>query len=135
MQLKSFLKGKSTIYLLGEPMPNSAGEIHLGDHYNHYSVYQDYVRDLEEQNALGNNPSRVLCRGQFTNLWNALYPFVKVRKFKLVSGHCSMCALLSEIRSNATASGKKEVKEKVNELILLHRSFYMKERQLYYERR
>eukprot|EP01039_Chlorochromonas_danica_P012126 gene12126-13782_t len=116
-------------------MPNSAGEVHLGDQYTSYSVYQDYVRDLEEQNALGNDNQRILCRTQFNKLWDALYPFVKVRKFKLVSGKCNMCAMLSEIRCNASASGKKDVKEKVNELILLHRSFYMKERQLYYERR
>ena len=116
-------------------MPNSAGEVHLGDQYTCYSVYQDYVRDLEEQNALGNDMLSILCRTQFNKLWDALYPFVKVRKFKLVSGKCNMCAMLSEIRCNASASGKKDVKQKVNELILLHRSFYMKERQLYYERR
>jgi len=43
-------------------MPNSAGEVHLGDQYTCYSVYQDYVRDLEEQNALGNDMLRILCR-------------------------------------------------------------------------
>jgi len=46
-------------------MPNSAGEVHLGDQYTSYSVYQDYVRDLEEQNALGNDNQRILCRTQF----------------------------------------------------------------------
>jgi len=98
-------------------------------------VYKDYVRDLEEQNALGNDQQRILCRTQFNKLWDAIFPYVKVRKFKLVSGKCDMCAMLSEIRCKATASGKKHIKQKVNELILLHRSFYMKERQLYYERR
>jgi len=35
-------------------LPNSVGEMHLGDYYNHYSVHQDYVRDLEVQNAFDN---------------------------------------------------------------------------------
>jgi len=120
---------------VGEPMPNSAGEIHLSDNYTKYSVYKDYVRDMEEMNALGNNPLRILCRSQFLKLWDAIYPMVKVRKFKLVSGKCKMCALLSELRCSASSTGKRDVKERVNELILLHRSFYMKERQKYYERR
>jgi len=54
-------------------MPNSAGEMHLGDHYNHYSVHQDYVRDLEDQNAFGNNPSTLLCRGQFTIIFGTRF--------------------------------------------------------------
>jgi|APCry1669190327_1035288.scaffolds.fasta_scaffold01687_3 hypothetical protein len=128
-------------------MPNSAGEVHLDDTYTKHSVYLQYAFDIDEEVADGielrdyqdereenwGNPRLKLCPQRFFDLWDALYPFVKIRKFKLVSGHCDVCAMLSYYRTNAPE--KKKVRKRLDDLTLLHRSFYMQERQLYYERR
>ena len=112
-------------------MPNSAGEVHLDSSYTKSSVYKIYSREMEEE--ITEYEHNKLGYSRFCDLWDRLFPFVKIRKFKLVSGKCELCATLSELRVKLCY--KSQLKRIVHNLVLMHRSLYMNERELYYNRR
>ena len=70
-----------------------------------------------------------LSLGKFKSLWGHIYPNVKVRKIKRVSGKCWTCAYINEIRQKQK---RKDVADACKHLMVMHRGgFFMLERMAY----
>ena len=68
----------------------------------------------------------------FTKIWRDVFPKVKIREYKNVTGKCEVC----DACKNLMASSKsKALRIVVRQYKLMHRSFYMGEKLLYYQRR
>ncbi len=112
-------------FYVGDLIPNKAGEIHLEPVYSSV-VYNEYVMDFESLNE------EFLSLRRFLELWEILFPHVKVRKYKAVSGKCNTCADLSKARANSGDGPRRQI---ITELHALHRTTYMGERLEYYNRK
>ncbi|MFN9910556.1 MAG: hypothetical protein ACK56F_31340, partial [bacterium] len=71
--------------MVGDVMPN-LNEIHLEPIFVKV-VWEDHVDDLKGSLI------------QFGQMWLDLFPHVKVRQFKAVTGKCYTCAMPSDARS------------------------------------
>jgi hypothetical protein len=102
--------------LVGDQVPNTDLEIHL-EPVPKNNIYQEYLFDMQflgENDADGNKVSLEV----FRNIWNTVFPYVKVRKYKSSCGHCNLCAILSDKRRKfRDRSGREEV----TNLFALHR--------------
>jgi len=105
----------------GDHMPNSK-EIHL-DNQPLFRLYNMYKTE-----CLGESVDYTRWR----SIWNDLFPHVKMRVFKSVSGKCLTCGMLTGLRSQFIHP---ELKKMATELHALHRNTYMAEREAYYNRR
>jgi hypothetical protein len=76
--------------MVGDKMPN-IGEIHLEPIFIRV-IWEEYVDDLKG----GLIPTVGLK--QFGKMWEDLFPHVKIRQFKAVTGKCYTCAMLSDAR-------------------------------------
>ena len=75
--------------VVGDPMPNLDGEIHL-EPTEKQSIWKEYHDDMMLSGSL------VLQFDSFSSLWSVCFQHVKVREFKAVTGKCETCAKLSE---------------------------------------
>ena len=111
--------------LVGDQVPNSDTEIHL-EPIPKKLVYEEYVYDMEASGE------EVVTLQTFRKIWNKVYPYVKVRKYKTSCGHCNLCSLLGEKRRQfRDRNGRQEV----TNLFPLHCLSIMGERRAYYDRR
>jgi hypothetical protein len=69
-------------------------EIHLdyGKKIGIYNMYQGTLRsfNIPETNIVSYN--------RFNEIWALIFPFVKTRKYKSVTGKCKFCSKLTELR-------------------------------------
>jgi hypothetical protein len=72
-------------------MPLTQGEIHL-EPILVKEVHKEYTQDLEMQ---GYKPYQLRY---FYKLWVDLFPHVKIRQYKGVTGKCDCCSTLSYLR-------------------------------------
>lgn len=111
--------------LMGDHMPNGKGEIHL-EIVTKREIYEEYCVDM-----MGTGNSYVSAR-VFKMLWRNVFPHVKIRRYKQVSGKCHTCFVLSNMRrSFRDKAGRAEI----SHLHALHRAAYMNERRAYYDNR
>jgi hypothetical protein len=83
---------KRFFQLMGDVAPNRAEEIHL-EPIDVVDIYLEYKRDLTEH---ADFPT--LCYSSFCGVWADCFPHVTIRQYKAVSGKCSTCATLSDLR-------------------------------------
>ena len=108
-----------------ESQPNSK-QIHI-DYTFKRTIYEEY-----RSSANPSAPANKLSEGQFKELWNSLYDFVKIRKSKRISGKCWTCAYINELRQKQKGE---EVMRACKHLMIMHRGgLFMLER-LEYRRR
>jgi hypothetical protein len=113
---------------MGDKVPNRAGdEIHLElvekiEIYNEYKTacIQIYKDDT------------YLTYDRFIKLWGDVFPHVKIRVYKQVSGKCDTCTKLSALRIEMHSHLQRAI---ISELFAHHRTMYMGERSLYYVQR
>ena len=104
----------------GDHMPNS-NQIHI-DNCPIKTLYKQYADECIFK------VSYKVWKG----IWSELFSHVKMRVYKSVTGKCKVCALLSGVRSKFKHPSLKKMATELHEL---HRSFYMAERQAYYEKK
>ena len=111
--------------LAGEQEPNS-DEIHI-DHISHVEVFEEYKSD-----PYVNTHDKVYGYEAFVRIWREVFPKVKIRQYKNVTGKCSVCDACKNMMSKAKSKSMRII---VRQYRLMHRAFYMGEKLLYYERR
>ena len=111
-------------HMVGDQIPNS-DEIHL-ETQEKLEIWAEYVWDMF---FLGEYEA--LCYSKFLELWDLVFPHVKIRVYKAVTGKCTVCAVLSDLRKKYHA---KDVRRLVTTLHALHRIMYMGERSVYYKK-
>lgn len=93
--------------LVGDKIPNS-NEIHL-ETQDKFEIWAEYVWDMfhlcEDQ---------ALCYSNFLKLWDLVFPHVKIRVYKAVTGKCNICAVLSDLRKKFHS---REMRKQVTTLI------------------
>ena len=62
----------------------------------------------------------------FNSIWNNCFPKVKIREYKNVTGKCEIC---EACKSMISQSKSKALRVIVREYKLMHRSYYMGERE------
>jgi len=110
--------------MMGDSMPNM-DEVHL-EPIDIKEIYEEYLDDAKSTGFEALNTTN------FTKIWRNLFPHVKIREFKAVTGKCSTCAKLSDARK---LYKDREQRVYLTEMHFLHRSAYMNERMKYAERR
>ena len=97
---------KEYFNVAGDHMPNKK-EIHL-DNEPIFKLYDRYKKQTIYH----------LGYTQWRNIWTELFPHVKMREYKQVTGKCQCCAILSRLRGFYSHP---KLKELVSELHELHR--------------
>lgn len=87
--------------LVGDPMPNTDGEIHL-EKQEKYAIWEEYKKDFEYNNR------RYLSLPHFLKLWRTAFSHVKVRVYKQVSGKCYVCLILGLLRNKFRDTKRRE---------------------------
>ena len=111
--------------LAGEQEPN-ANEIHI-DHITHVEVFEEYKSD-----PYVNSHDKVYGYDAFVKIWREVFPKVKIRQYKNVTGKCAVCDACKNMMSKAKSKSMRII---VRQYKLMHRAFYMGEKLLYYQRR
>jgi len=93
--------------IAGDHMPNSK-EIHL-ENMKILTLYNKYLKEAIFP---------PLSYKAWRNIWTELFPHVKIREFKQVTGKCQTCTLLTALRAQFTHTNLKRL---VTELHELHR--------------
>jgi hypothetical protein len=107
----------------GDFIPNRA-EIHI-EKTEKSVIHEQYEADLQ----CSGNPT--LSYTTFLRLWDTHFAHCKIRAFKAVSGKCSFCALLTDLRKN---SQNRQFRQSITDMHALHRYTYMGERMVYYNK-
>jgi hypothetical protein len=115
---------KEYFHTCGDTTPNRNREIHL-EPVEKKAIYEEYRADLFF------NLQTPLSFSSFNRCWNTVFPFVKIREFKSVSGKCLICSILSDLRRSTKDHA---TRQEITDLHSLHRSTYMGERRKYYDR-
>ena len=68
----------------------------------------------------------------FTKIWRDVFPKVKIREYKNVTGKCEVCDACKNLMAQSKSKALRLV---IRQYKLMHRSFYMGEKLLYYQRR
>jgi hypothetical protein len=68
----------------------------------------------------------------FTRIWRDVFPKVKIREYKNVTGKCEICDACKNLMAQSKSKALRLV---IRQYKLMHRSFYMGEKLLYYQRR
>jgi hypothetical protein len=113
--------------LVGDMIPNSFGEIHL-EPIDVIEIYMEYCRDLHNCAT----PLEKVSYSTFCELWLLCFPHVKIREYKVVTGKCNTCAILSEMRRSFSDPRRRQL---ITLFHSLHRTTYMQERLAYYDRK
>jgi hypothetical protein len=109
--------------LIGDPMPNTAGEVHI-DKTEKQEIYCLYVNEVRQN---------CLTFSAWNKFWKRCFSNVKIRKWKNVSGKCDDCAAINNGRLIAKSQEEAKSFRKIH---LMHKSgLYMQERFAYYRRR
>ena len=113
--------------LVGDQMPNS-NEVHI-DSITYVELHKEYYYRLFDEQL----DEPVFSYDRFIKFIKLLFPHIRIREYKAVSGKCMTCYLLSEKRNakNTTPYEQKIVAS----LARHHRSGFMSERHCYYKRR
>jgi hypothetical protein len=111
--------------LAGEQEPN-ADEIHI-DFVSKDEVYEEYKAD-----PFVNSHDKVYEIGAFLKIWREVFPKVKMREYKNVTGKCAVCDACKNMMRQCR---NKSVRIIIREYRLMHRAYYMGEKLLYYQRR
>ena len=77
--------------MVGDKMPNLDGEIHL-EPILIRTIWDEY------REALKGGIIPIIGLSEFGKMWMDLFPHVKIRQFKAVTGKCYTCAMLSDAR-------------------------------------
>lgn len=145
MSLACYVWMKNFFELVGDQVPNSAGEIHL-EPTTINEIHAEYVMDMEHVGE------ERLDYVTFRNLWIHCFPYVKIREFKAVTGitiDVSYALVYIELRMfvigkcdacAALTAARKKYRDRVSRQHLqyfhaMHRIMYMGERKEYYLRR
>jgi len=105
--------------------PN-ADEIHI-DPISEVEVWNEYKADpfvLSHEKVYGYD--------NFTKIWRDVFPKIKIREYKNVTGKCEVCEACKRMMSQSKSKALRVI---VRQYKLMHRSFYMGEKLLYYQRR
>jgi hypothetical protein len=95
--------------LIGDPMPNTAGEVHI-DKTEKQEIYCLYVNEVRQN---------CLTFSAWNKFWKRCFSHVKIRKWKNVSGKCDDCAAINNGRLIAKSF---EEAKSFRKLHLLHKS-------------
>ena len=68
----------------------------------------------------------------FTKIWRDVFPKVKIREYKNVTGKCEVCEACKSMMSGSRSKAHRIL---VRQYKILHRAYYMGEKLLYYQRR
>jgi hypothetical protein len=114
--------------LIGDKAPNST-EIHL-EPVTKLEIFREYQAAIasyfpDEKDEL------CLEYTSFLNQWETCFSHVKIREYKAVSGKCTTCATLSDLRRKYKSV---HIRQTVTDLHALHRITYMAERMNYYRK-
>ena len=81
--------------LMGDKAPNRDNLVQLPEHLTKLDVYIDYSRQTRAM--LGRDPDEsILHQKTFERLWSAIFPNVKITKFKQVTAKCGPCVWIYE---------------------------------------
>jgi hypothetical protein len=111
-------------HMVGDQIPNSI-EIHL-ETQEKIEIWAEYVWDMY---TLGEYEA--LCYSKLLELWDLVFPHVKIRVYKAVTGKCTICAVLSDLRKKHHSTVMRKL---VTTLHAFHRIMYMGERSVYYKK-
>ena len=120
-----FLKITITLYHIIDLQPN-ANEIHI-DPITETEVWNEYRSDVFVQSH-----SEVYSYKSFTKIWRDVFPKVKMREYKNVTGKCEVCEACKSMISGSKSKAQRIL---VRQYKLMHRAYYMGEKLLYYQRR
>ena len=91
-------------------------------------IYEEYLFDLD----VAGMRNDCLSKATFETMWAECFPHVKRHEYLAVGGKCHTCAALGIARKTHK---QRSDREQLKMLHALHRSGYMNERRIYYERR
>ncbi len=122
-EIETFIWFRDHFDLIGDSMPNTDGEIHI-DKIEKQDIYILYVNEVGKG---------CLTYSSWLKFWKKVFPHVKVRQWKNVSGKCEHCGIINNGR--LVAQSEEEVKA-FRKLHLLHKAGnFMLERLAYHMRR
>jgi hypothetical protein len=113
--------------IVGDKMPNSK-EIHL-EPITYQEVHREYEMTMESY--FPDEEGLALNYTSFLSMWHNSFAHVKIREYKQVSGKCTTCATLSDLRRKYKSAN---IRQAVTDLHALHRITYMGERMNYYRK-
>jgi hypothetical protein len=108
----------------GDFIPNKGGEIHI-EKTEKKVIHEQYETDLQYTG------SPTVKYTTFLHAWDNVFPHCKIRTFKAVSGKCTFCALLTDLRKD---SQNRHFRQLITDMHALHRMTYMSERLVYYRK-
>jgi hypothetical protein len=108
----------------GDFIPNRGGEIHI-EKTEKVTIHEQYEADLQFSGV------SIVSYTTFLHVWDNHFPHCKIRAFKAVSGKCTFCALLTDLRKN---SQNRQFRQSITDMHALHRITYMGERMVYYRK-
>ncbi len=114
-------------HLVGDKIPNK-DEIHL-EPIDRKEVHNEYTATMAHY--FPEEPDVALGYVAFLRIWTHNFPNVKIREYKAVTGKCSCCAKLSDLRRKFKAA---HIRQAITDLHALHRITYMSERKTYYQK-
>jgi hypothetical protein len=122
-EIETFIWFRDHFDLIGDSMPNTDGEIHI-DKIEKQDIYIMYVNEVAKD---------CLTYSSWLKFWKKVFPNVKIRQWKNVSGKCEHCGIINNGR--LVAQSEEEVKA-FRRLHLLHKAGnFMLERLGYHTRR
>lgn len=107
-------------------------EVHvdLCDKADIYKIYKNEMKtyySYEKDKIIADN--HYLEYSKFIDIWNNVFPWVKIRVYKAVSGKCWVCYWINDIRKQAEDSAVLRAAKRLHQL---HRGgLYMLERKRY----
>jgi hypothetical protein len=67
-------------------------------------IYDIYVREIQYLYRMGSvsaGEKYLVSYQEFSRTWNSVFPWVKIREYKAVSGKCWTCFYINEIRKTS----------------------------------
>lgn len=114
---------KDFFHFSGDHMPNIAGGGIQIENQLYSDLYNLYLKEVV---------FKPVCYKEWERIWADIFPHVKMRMYKQVSGKCNTCAALADLRTQFVHP---YLKQMATDLHTFHRDTYMGERHAYYERR
>lgn len=111
--------------LAGEQEPN-ADEIHI-DVISQTEVFEEYKTDPYVLSH-----EKVYSYNSFIKIWRDVFPKIKIREYKNVTGKCAVCDACKNMSSKNRSKSMRLI---IRQYKLMHRAYYMGEKLLYYQRR
>ena len=122
-EMETFIWFRDHFDLVGDPMPNTPGLVHI-DKIEKQEIYCMYVNEVRRD---------CLTFSSWNKFWKRVFPNVKIRQWKNVTGKCEACA---QINNGRLLAHSQEESKAFRRLHLLHKAGnFMLERLSYHERR